>query len=94
MRSSRLLVPALLALFLVGVAAMLLVGESSLFRSHALHRELDATLRRVAEVERANTLLRARLRRLRDDPAAVERVAAGELGLAAPGSTIYRFDGP
>lgn len=47
--------------------------------------ELEA---RVEEVEAENRVLERRVELLRDDPAALERLARGELGLARPGEVV------
>lgn len=43
----------------------------------------------VIEAERRNQELRSRIRALREDPQAIEKLAREELGMARPDETIY-----
>jgi cell division protein FtsB len=66
-----------------------LVGDRGLvatLRARRQHEELAASIaRRQAE----NTRLREEIRRLREDPAAIEEVARRELGLIRPGEKVF-----
>ena len=65
-------------------------GFRSLVGNWIEYRRLS---REIAELERQETDLSARLKEART-PAAVERAARVELGMARPGEVEYRFDPP
>ena len=86
----RMLPLGILALAAVGVPVMMLAPEG-LPRLHALSKEL-------AQVETENVLqrqqiqqLRGRVRHLREDPAAIERIARDELGLVRSSEVVFQF---
>ncbi|MCA9623026.1 MAG: septum formation initiator family protein [Myxococcales bacterium] len=60
-------------------------------RLEAVEQELLTVERENAELEREIELLRARVTRLRDDPAAVERLARDELGLIRQSEVVFQF---
>lgn len=66
-------------------------GEEGILNSSALRQELLATQSKVDLMEAKNTKLRNAIQDLREDPDAVRRLAAEELLIAEPGSTIYTF---
>ena len=78
------LVIALIAL-VVGAA----FGDGGILHMLA-ERERGESLRRELEELRAeNSRLAAEIRALRSDPAAIERLAREQLGLAHPGETVF-----
>ena len=90
----RLLLLNMLPLVLLSSAiGYTLVGEEGLLNRHTLKLELYASQAQVHRIEGENEVLRARISALRQDPAAVRRVAAESLLMADPGSTIFRFQG-
>ena len=55
-----------------------------------LHINLDDELaREIDELRGENARLTAEIAALRSDPAAIERIAREELGLARPGETVF-----
>jgi cell division protein FtsB len=82
-------VPAFIALVVVAYA---LFGNRGLLRRHELRRQLVEMQADVLRLDEENLRLNREIRMLRDRPAAVRRAAAEELLVAAPGSTIYRFE--
>lgn len=84
-----------LAFFLV-VVCLVVVGltlDPKGFR-HARSLEKDAErIRRENQIlSKENEQLRASLRRLADDPDALERAAREELGLVLPGEVIFHLE--
>ena len=77
------------ALFVAAVLAVNgLVGERGLLQTLRARRAYAAAAADVERLRHANEALRERVRRLRDDPATIETVARGELGLARPGEIL------
>ena len=60
-------------------------------RLEAVEKELDTVERENADLQREIDLLRARVTRLRDDPAAVEQLARDELGLIRQSEVVFQF---
>jgi cell division protein FtsB len=75
----RALPIGLLGVALVGAPLMIFSGDG-LPRLEAVELEMTTVERENAELRREIDLLRARVARLRDDPAAVEQLARDELG--------------
>ncbi|HEX6465353.1 MAG TPA: septum formation initiator family protein [Vicinamibacterales bacterium] len=65
-----------------------LFGERGLTETIRARRAQAQAQRELNEVKRENAALRAVARRLRTDPAAIEAVARGELGLIRPGEIL------
>lgn len=82
------LVPVVLVL---GALEVVLVGEDGLFVRHQLKKRLYSSQILMKQVRADNAVLAARVRSLRENPAAVRRAAANRLLAAEVGSTIYRF---
>ncbi|HOK05751.1 MAG TPA: septum formation initiator family protein [Syntrophales bacterium] len=66
-------------------------GERGLRDNYALRDKLTAVKRANEELRRENEELRRTARLLREDLAAVEKVARNELGLVKKGDIVYRF---
>jgi cell division protein FtsB len=86
----RTLPIALLALSMVAVPVLLLQPEG-LPRLRTLQHELDQVRSENADLRREVDRLRVEVRELRDDPAAVERIARGELGLVRKDEVVFQF---
>ena len=82
------LIPVVLVL---GALEIVLVGEDGLLARHQLKKRLYTTQAKMQQVKVENAALAARVRSLRENPAAVKREAAKRLLAAEAGSTIYRF---
>jgi cell division protein FtsB len=80
----------MLALSLVAVPVLLLQPEG-LPRLRGLQHELDQVKGENADLRRDVERLRVEVRQLRDDPAAVERIARGELGLVRKDEVVFQF---
>jgi cell division protein FtsB len=90
---SRTLPIAVLSLALVAVPVLVLAPEG-LPRLRALERELDEVNANNQELRRDVGHLRIEVRRLRDDPAAVERIARDELGMVRKSEVVFQFGKP
>jgi cell division protein FtsB len=66
-----------------------LVGERGLLAMLRARRENDALAATIARQRLENSRLREEVRRLREDPAAIEEIARRELGLIRPGETVF-----
>ena len=80
-------------LLLLFVACVLvvegLVGDGGLLAMlHARH-EYDQLAATIASRRADNARLREDVRRLRDDPSAIEEIARRELGLIKPGERVF-----
>jgi cell division protein FtsB len=86
----RTLPIAMLCLALVAVPVLVLQPEG-LPRLRNLEKELDDVTSENAESYREVERLRVEVRELRDDPAAVERIARGELGMVRKSEVVFQF---
>ena len=86
----RALPIGLLGLALVG-APVMIFSRDGMPRLEAVEKELETVERENAELQREIDLLRARVTRLRDDPAAVEQLARDELGLIRQSEVVFQF---
>jgi cell division protein FtsB len=81
---------AILALALIAVPLLVLEPEG-LPRLRGLEHELDEVTQQNEELRRDIERLHIEVARLRDDPAAVERIARGELGMVRPNEVVFQF---
>ncbi|HXX69760.1 MAG TPA: septum formation initiator family protein [Polyangiaceae bacterium] len=86
----RTLPIAVLALALVAVPVLVLEPDG-LPRVRSLQREVEQVDKENAELKAEVERLRATVRDLRDDPAAVERIARDELGLVRKSEVVFQF---
>ena len=86
----RTLPIAMLSLALVAVPVLVLEPEG-LPRLRGLQRELDDVTVENDDLRREVQRLRVEVRELRDDPAAVERIARGELGMVRKSEVVFQF---
>ena len=90
---ARRLVMTIVPFVLMGsVVLMAIFGDHGLVRRHELRTQIGETEIRLAEIERENAALRRQIRSMDKDRIGVQRLAAQELLVAPPGSTIYRFE--
>ena len=66
-----------------------LVGEKGLIETLRARREYRDVARSLESLRRENSRLRENVRRLNEDPAAIESVARKELGLIRPGELLF-----
>jgi cell division protein FtsB len=86
----RALPIAILALAVVG-APLLIFEPAGLPRLRAMEKELRDVNGSNADLRRDVTRLRKQVKNLRDDPAAVERIARDELGLVRKSEIVFQF---
>jgi cell division protein FtsB len=87
--AARRTIHVLLIFVTVVLVVDALVGDKGLvqtIRARRQHREVAASLE---DLRRRNTALRENIRRLREDPAAIEALAREELGLLRPGELLF-----
>jgi cell division protein FtsB len=89
----RTLPIAILSLALVTVPVLVLAPEG-LPRLQALQRELADVGADNQELRRDLARLRIEVRAMRDDPAAVERIARDELGMVRKSEVVFQFAKP
>jgi cell division protein FtsB len=82
---------AVLAISVVAVPVLVLEPEG-LPRMRALERELAGVKAENAELRRDVRRLRGDVKELRDNPAAVERIAREQLGLVRSSEVVFQFE--
>ncbi len=87
----RTLPIGMLTLALVAVPVLVL-EPAGLPRLRALQKELDAVNAENDELRRDVVRLRVEVRDLRDDPAAVERIARDQLGMVRKSELVFQFN--
>ena len=79
-----------LLLFIAAVIVVdALVGEQGLFAMLRAQRQAEELAATIARQKAENARLREEVRRLNEDPAAIEEVARRELGLIRPGEKVF-----
>ncbi len=86
----RILPITILAMAAVGAPVMILAPEG-IPRLHSLSRELALVEAENADLRQQIHHLRGKVQHLRDDPAAVERIARDELGLVRTSEVVFQF---
>ncbi len=86
----RTLPIAMLTLALVAVPVLVL-EPAGLPRLQSLEKELGQVDAENDDLRREIERLRVEVRELRDDPAAVERIARGELGMVRKSEIVFQF---
>jgi cell division protein FtsB len=86
----RTLPIAMLTLALVAVPVLVL-EPAGLPRLQSLEKELAQVDAENDDLHREIERLRVEVRELRDDPAAVERIARGELGMVRKSEIVFQF---
>jgi cell division protein FtsB len=87
----RALPIAVLVIAVVG-APVLIFSPQGLPRLRGLEKELSDVEDENAELRRDIEALRGNVERLRDDPAAVERIARDDLGLVRQSEVVFQFN--
>ena len=86
----RTLPIGMLSLALVAVPVLVLEPQG-LPRLRALEKELEQVDTENDELERDVNRLRGEVTQLRDDPAAIERIARDELGMVRKSEVVFQF---
>jgi cell division protein FtsB len=79
----------LLLVFGVVIVVDALVGDRGLLATLRARDDYEALVSTIRSLEADNARLRDDLRRLEEDPAAVEEIARRELGLIRPGEKVF-----
>ena len=87
-RGTRLARWALL-LFALAVLIDAVVGERGLLATLRARQTYDANAVAIERQREENVRLREHVLRLKDDPAVIEELARGELGLMRPGEKVF-----
>jgi cell division protein FtsB len=82
---------AVITISLVAVPVLLLEPQG-MPRMRALDRELKGVEAENTELRRDVAMLRAEVKELRENPAAVERIAREQLGLVRKSEVVFQFD--
>jgi cell division protein FtsB len=80
----------MLSLALVAVPVLVLEPEG-LPRLRGLQKELDGVRAENEALAREVTRLRVEVQALRDDPAAIERIARDQLGMVRKSEVVFQF---
>jgi cell division protein FtsB len=88
--AQRILPVAVLAIAAISVP-VLIFSPSGLARLHNLREEKQRADEEVSRLSQQIRELRAEVRRIKDDPAAVERAARDELGLIRQTEVVFQF---
>ena len=80
----------LLLIALIG-APIMIFSRQGLPRLRSVEQELATVQQENLQLKRQITVLRARVTTLRDDPAAIERLARDELGLIRQTEVVFQF---
>ena len=86
---SRQIVHWLLLLVAAVIIADALVGDRGLLAMLRARKEFDDLAATITRARAENMRLRDEVRRLREDPAAIEEIARRELGLIRPGEKVF-----
>jgi len=73
----------------VGLLVGSLFGDRGILQLISQRERADALAREIEQLRADNSRLAADIGALRHDPAAIERIAREELGLARPGETVF-----
>jgi cell division protein FtsB len=79
----------ILALVTVVLVVDSLVGDKGLLETMRARRQYEEVAASLLTLRQENTRLRDEIRRLKSDPATIESIARGELGLMRPGEVIF-----
>ncbi|HVJ90123.1 MAG TPA: septum formation initiator family protein [Labilithrix sp.] len=82
---------AVLTVSLIAVPVLVLQPQG-MPRMRALEKELRGVEAENAELRRDVSRLRAEVKDLRDNPAAVERIAREQLGLVRKSEVVFQFE--
>jgi cell division protein FtsB len=86
---TRRIVQVLLLFVAAVIVVDALVGEQGLFAMLRARRQAEELAATISRQRAENARLRDEVRRLTEDPAAIEEVARRELGLIRPGEKVF-----
>ena len=77
------------AIALIALLVGSLFGDRGILHLMTQRQRAEALAREIDDLRDENARLTAEIAALRSDPAAIERIAREELGLARPGETVF-----
>jgi len=79
-----------LAIFAIAAVVTIdsVVGDKGLLQTFRARREYDQVVASINQLRQENARMRQRVRRLLEDPAAIEEAARRNLGLVKPGEVL------
>ena len=85
--------PKLFILTIAGclLLAVLIGGDYNAFSIWGLYRQKENLAREVDSLRVENQLLADQIKRLEEDPRAIEKVAREQFGMARKGESVYRI---
>ena len=86
---TRRIVHLLLLFFAAVIVVDALVGDQGLLAILRARRQYEELAAAIASQKAENARLRDQVRRLTEDPAAIEEIARRELGLIRPGEKVF-----
>jgi len=86
---TRRIVHLLLLFFAAVIVVDAMVGDQGLLVMLRARRQHDKLAAAIASQKAENARLRDQVRRLTEDPAAIEEIARRELGLIRPGEKVF-----
>lgn len=75
----------------IGSVPIMILSREGLPRLHTVQTEARAVDRENLALTREINLLRGRVKTLRDDPAAIERLARDDLGMIRQSEVVFQF---
>ena len=78
-----------IGLTLAIIAANGVAGDQGLIQTVKMRHERQQLADAIARLQEENRRLALQAERLRNDPAAIEKIARGELGLIRPGERLF-----
>jgi len=85
----RRLLNGLLAFATVVLFVDALIGDKGLVERSRARRQFEQEAAALSAIRQENTALREKIRRLNDDPTAIESLAREELGYIRPGELLF-----
>ncbi len=77
---------------LIGVFCLAFFGEQGLMANHRLRQEMLGLRGEIDELQSANAALEEEIRRLREDPDAIEATIREEMLMVRDGEVVYAFE--
>lgn len=87
----RILAAIMIPIFLF-LAWDLTFGDTGLLKYLELREKRSRLVRKISDIERKNSTLKAELKLLKEDPFYKEKAAREQFGLARSGEIIFMFD--
>ena len=86
---TRWIIQTLIFFLVAAFVASALVGDQGLLATLRARQQYNELAKTIARQRAENARLREEVRRLHEDPAAIEEIARRELGLIRPGEKVF-----